>query len=148
MKNTIPLFRVLWCTLIVFGVATTDTLARIGETQAEVEARYGQPDSQGIYHKGDFKITIDFHNGVVWGMYFEKPDQSEIRKDELSALMSANGAGLTWNLLSEGPPTKAWKRADGRVIAMYQIHKRRLGFITPELAEAVKAGDAKSLEGF
>jgi hypothetical protein len=82
--------------------------ARIGETEAEIKARYGDPvgllpsSVQGSltkhYLSGGFSIAVTYVNGRSARETLAKADNSKITEKEIRLLLNANAGGYSWNL--------------------------------------------------
>lgn len=96
-------FALLFAFILLHGTAT----ARIGETEAEVEARYGDPifllpsqENAGptkCYLSGGFSIAVTYVEGRSAREMLAKADKSEITEKEINRLLAANAAGSSWN---------------------------------------------------
>ena len=85
-------------TLLLF---TTIAFPRIGETEAQIERRYGQPasgpGSTKEYSYKDLFVIITFDNGVSAIETYEKRNHSPMTDIEIGAALHANGAGAKWH---------------------------------------------------
>ena len=121
---------------MILGLACS-AHARLGETVAQIEARYGKPSetsSNGVrssasYSKDGIAVKVDFVNRASWQETYCKPSADQqgafepfLRK-EIDAFLEANAAGQAWD-----GPTKPggnmwggwdwrWKRTDGATAA-------------------------------
>lgn len=80
--------------------------ARIGETETEVNARYGNPifnlPSQQntvtkCYLSRGFSIAVTYGDGKSVREMVAKADKSEITEKEIDRLLEANSGGSAWN---------------------------------------------------
>ncbi|MEO5717814.1 MAG: hypothetical protein ABIR29_04500 [Chthoniobacterales bacterium] len=80
--------------------------ARIGETEAEVKARYGDPifnlpsrenTLTKCYLSGGFSIAVTYVGGKSAREMLAKADKSEITEKEINRLLEANSGGSAWN---------------------------------------------------
>src|SRR5437762_13731287 len=93
-----------------FGIAIMVLIAasafgRIGETEAEIEARYGksmgvmskanEPIQRGYLHAG-LRIGVTFIDGKSVSEWFAKDDKSTLTDHEKELLLEANSNGLKW----------------------------------------------------
>ena len=85
--------------LTVLALSTL-THARIGETVAQCDARYGEvvrsPDADGDrhYNKNGFAVFASFNkDGRCVAIFYVKSNDEKISTLELKALMRANGKG-------------------------------------------------------
>ena len=83
--------------LLLCGVTA---FARIGETEAQIEKRYGKPTSSSPSTKGyfynDFFIIVTFDNGVSGIETYEKRNRAPLSDVEIESLLEANGGGTKW----------------------------------------------------
>jgi hypothetical protein len=79
----------------------TTAFGRIGETEAQIEKRYGKPTpSSGAtktYSYKDFFIIVTFDNGVSAIETFQKRGSSPMPVKEIAAVLKANGRGESWS---------------------------------------------------
>lgn len=85
--------------LLFTAALTLPARARIGETQAQLTARYGQPVVEAsralLFEKNGFKILASMMDGKCFRILYTKED--EITPAEVKTLLSANsGPGVTW----------------------------------------------------
>jgi hypothetical protein len=85
-------------TLLLVGATA---FARIGETEAQIEKRYGRPTSsspwtKGYFHNGLF-IIVTFDNGVSGIETYEKRNAAPMNAGEIRRLLEANGGGTKWH---------------------------------------------------
>lgn len=83
--------------------------ARIGETRAQCDARYGvaevDDDGEVRYEKAGLIVLCRFHEGKCASIMFAKVEQDALKRPvemsdaELEALLQANANGSSW-----GPP--------------------------------------------
>jgi hypothetical protein len=88
--------QIAWCitALLLFGATA---LAQIGETEAQIEKRYGGPASgsgstRGYFYKGFF-IIVTFDNGVSGIETYEKRNGGPMSAAEIRRLVRASSAG-------------------------------------------------------
>ena len=92
--------KITYCiaALVLFGATA---FARIGETGAQIQKRYGQPTSGSgatkTYSYKDFFIIVTFDNDVSAIETFQKRDSSPMPVKEIAALLKANGDGEKWS---------------------------------------------------
>jgi len=92
-------------------LAVNPLQARLGETVAEVEAKYGKPisvekgytnrESKRLYKHDGYRITVKFLDGKSGNEEYTKEDLTNVdfSDDEIKALLIANCMGLEWNRL-------------------------------------------------
>lgn len=89
------------CCIIALLLFGPTAFARIGETEAQIEKRYGQPTSsfrstKGYFYK-DFFIIVAFDNGVSGIETYEKRNGAPMSAVEIARLLEANGGGTKWH---------------------------------------------------
>jgi hypothetical protein len=125
----------LLCAAVVFAAVITSASARIGETEAQISARYGQSVGdiptetfgkvRGFMQPG-YLVGVAFVNGISDMEMFSKTDQSEMTASEIEDFLKANGAGA-WKAEETGKPSwKRWRREDGALIALYDTTRHFL----------------------
>jgi len=141
MKKLIPILALSLLTAL-------PSLARLGETKAECETRYGKPvgttkSGNPRYLKGGLEIVIAFAKDKAITLYIAKPKDGtteldlpivldsegrpELSKAEIDALLKANSAGSEWKLGTDDPFGDAyWNRADGKATASYASAKMEI----------------------
>ena len=149
---------------IAFFLLVSPAFARIGETEQQIEARYGKSTLtvstgneplQKVYQSSGLNITVTYLDGVSQREIFTKQDGSELSKNEIAILLEANAAGSKW---IEDPTATAlagmqgWKLESGGRTAAFSRDNTRL-VITTDLVQKVfnqrKAEDEKEkLKGF
>ncbi len=130
--------------LAILVAAAAAASARVGETKAEIEARYGASQVEGpkrgpaeqslIYEKNGFLIGIQFVGGVSVCEHAIRKDPATGRPADLlaadiAAFLDANKGDSTW------PDTGDRRvRADGKLVA--EISQRMMAIATAAFAEA------------
>jgi hypothetical protein len=132
-------------TLLAFSTAQ----ARLGETEQEVEARYGKPIATidpdpamravAYQHKG-FVIMVTYENGKSGAEIYQKPDKSEITDPERTVLLEANAGGYKWTYKEEVPGQIRWFNVDRKSrIAWYDTFNHQLCITSAAHADRVSA---------
>jgi hypothetical protein len=88
------------CCIAALVLCSASAFARIGETEAQIEKRYGKstPSSsstKGYFYK-DLFIIVAFDNGVSGIETYEKRDGTSMSAAEIRRLLDANGDGTNW----------------------------------------------------
>jgi hypothetical protein len=89
------------CWIAALVLFASIAFARIGETEAQTEARYGKSTSgsrptKAYFHK-DFFIIVTFDNGASAIETYEKRNGSPMSTVEIRTLLDANGGGTKWH---------------------------------------------------
>jgi hypothetical protein len=114
---------------LVLLVCSRSLLARIGETEAQVMARYGQsigdiPTETFGPVRGfalrEYLVGVKFLNGTSAMEMVSRNDQAEIKPQEIDALLKKHGAEVEWKVDKfEKPDWKRWRTQDGSLVAVY-----------------------------
>src|SRR5437667_9289666 len=78
-------------------LCATGAQARVGETEKQIEARYGKPvgrwadflGEKKLYHARDYEVMVSYWNGRSGREDFSKRDNSEISKNEIDVFLRA-----------------------------------------------------------
>ncbi|MEM1058859.1 MAG: hypothetical protein AAGK14_06395 [Verrucomicrobiota bacterium] len=149
-----------FCALALTFAVPTTSQARLGETKAECEKRYGEAvetggvfmgaDTNSIYHKNGFLIVVGYIDGICTFVAFTKPGEytnQEMSEHEIKTLMEANSNGQRWTQTARGN----WSLPDGSV-AVFTYGSNQLSFATQgfvsKMNERTKAKESKNLEDF
>jgi hypothetical protein len=81
-------------------ILAAPAFARIGETEAQIEKRYGKAASgsrttKAYFHK-DLFVIVTFDNGVSGIETYQKRDRGTLTAGEISSLLEMNGGGMNW----------------------------------------------------
>jgi hypothetical protein len=119
MKTIIPI-------LALSCIASVTSFARIGETEAECEARYGKSiatvqvfpdqlaDSRKEYLKEGIKITIAFWKDRAIEVIYNIDSLRKVSQEGILTLLAANAGGSEWTLVEE-PASPAIVQRGGRI---------------------------------
>jgi hypothetical protein len=149
---------------IAAAALTTSTLfARIGETEQECAARYGEPiktfpDNSFLYQKADLGILITFFNGKADAITYRKIATNvlgkgeEISENEIEILLKSNSGGVPWKKRVVISMNKNWETENGELLATYITFENWLMVGTKDHLAREKAEKAakegQKLEGF
>jgi len=121
---------------LVLLVCSRSLLARIGETEAQVMARYGQsigdiPTETFGPVRGfalrEYLVGVKFLNGSSAMEMISRNDQAEITPHEIDALLKKHGADVEWKVDKfEKPDWKRWRTQDGSLVAVYDSKRHFL----------------------
>jgi len=89
------------CCITALVLLSATAFARIGETEAQIENRYGRSASSfrstKRYLYKDLFIIITFDNGVSGIETYEKRNGTPMSAVEIRRLLKANGCGTKWH---------------------------------------------------
>jgi len=115
---------VIGCATAVFAL-TIPSHARIGETEREIEARYGAPvqkpkketgrEKSRTYRFGGLEITVTFLDRKSQREDYIKLNGGKFGSDEIQEFLKANSKGAEWKNTSEAE----WELPGGAVTATY-----------------------------
>lgn len=88
------------CCVAALVLCGATAFGRIGETEAQIEKRYGKPtpgssSTRSYFYKALF-IIVTFDNGVSGIETYEKRDGTSMGAAEIRELLDANGDGTKW----------------------------------------------------
>jgi hypothetical protein len=88
------------CCITTLMLCGATAFARIGETKAQIEKRYGQATggsgSSKAYAYEDFFVIVTFDNGISGIETFQKLNVSPMARLEIEELLEANSDGSKW----------------------------------------------------
>jgi len=135
--------------------------ARLGETPAEIAARYGAsledspgPDARctrSVHHFGGFRIFVAFLDGRSAFEAMIKTGPEAITDEEVQALLAANAGGAEWKLARGDGNLVEWESAPDRLATLLRSQRSLSIKTRAYLAydEAAKAQASKArLKGF
>jgi hypothetical protein len=146
MKLLVPLF--------VFSVLVSSALACVGDSDAELEARYGKQVQTGTsklpgvtirgYKFRGFSVVVGVINGHSAFEMYSKKDHSKLNANEVGALMTANSGGGTWNAVEDAAyEGKKWALSDGTVTVEWPNMGGELTVMTKAGADLMQATPTK-----
>lgn len=139
------------------------TFARIGETLAQCDARYGNGggmvlDEYSTFKKDGLAVLAHFYQGRVDYITYTK-EAGVLLGFEIEKLLEANGGNRKWENRGPSPDCRLWATTDNALTAFLAVEGNSLSISTKEFEERLAAqrrADAKkyleerkkSLEGF
>jgi hypothetical protein len=89
------------CCITALVLCGATAFARIGETEAQIEKRYGEPTSGSrltkTYSYKNLVIIVTFDNGVSGIETYEKRNGTPMSAVEIGKLLEANSGGTNWH---------------------------------------------------
>lgn len=119
--------------------------ARLGESEAEVEARYGKgktmlSDARGVsksYKSGGLQIFVTFFEGRSNSEMYAKLNDGRLDDAEIRVLLDANSGGLQWEAGEQRSDGPLWTVADR--VAHYDRFKGWLTIFSRSDSAKIKA---------
>jgi hypothetical protein len=141
------------------ALTTTSTLfARIGETEQECAARYGEPtktlpNNSLLYEKSDLNIFIIFFNGKADAIAYGKIAKGQqLSENEIELLLKSNSGGVPWQERAVISMNRNWETENGELLANYNTVGHLLMIATKDYFARQKdktdAKEGQNLEGF
>ena len=113
--------------IIFLGLLPMSVRARVGETVAQVEARYGKPQQvyinrpdlrKALYGYNGFMVMVYFSRGISKRESFGRPDLPKLRPDTVNELLTLSAPrGTTWQPILKEHDDYYWVSSDKKVIA-------------------------------
>ena len=150
--------------LFLIAILTGSAWARLGETEDQLVARYGQEliknklQLRGSpvtidaiqFIKGGFGVQVSLFNGISAEEEIHKPHNEPILDEEVKILLDANAQGHVWteDTAKTDIPRK-WHRDDGATAELYleSFDVKSKNLIDAKTA-AHDAANVTSLQGF
>jgi hypothetical protein len=143
-------------------ILASNAHARVGETEAQIEKRYGKAletlrSESGVHRKFSFRgftILVSFQNGISAMEQYQKKDLGVITPTETVQLLDANSNGGKWTdpELSVSGDYIAHTWGSPKLIAIYQPGARSIMIATKQYiysaGNAIDAAARKKMEGF
>ncbi len=138
------------CMAIFAALLPLGADARIGETEAECAARYGEPERKAEtgdwppgshgqwYRKGGLIILVGYHDGKADIIVYQNTKEdlmgkpAELSAMEIDALLKANGGKSRWKAALAPSMDDVWRTEDGKFIAHRSWLSRYLMIATQE----------------
>jgi hypothetical protein len=118
---------------VLISLLATSAHARVGETVAQIEARYGRP--QRVLHEhGSFRqlgygyrgfmVAVGYVDGMCKSEGFSRPGVSRLSDADVQQLLALSLApGTTWKRVRDQGGDSLWMRSGGNVFALLSEHK-------------------------
>ena len=158
VRQTIMNSRSLLAAIAAVTLTTATLCARIGETEQECAARYGEPtkklpNNSFLYQKSDLNIFIIFSNGKADAIAYSKIAKGQqLSENEIELLLTSNSGGIPWQKRAVISMNREWETEHGELLANYDTVEHLLMIATKDYFARQKAAkDAKegqNLEGF
>ena len=126
----------LFAAALLFGLTATIASARLGETEAQISARYGKSigdiptEAFGPvrgYMMPGFLVGVKLVDGLSVMEMISKNDQSEMSGLEIEKFLKSHGAEGPWNAEKwDRPGWKRWRTADEALVAVYDAKRHFL----------------------
>jgi hypothetical protein len=150
--------RSLLAAIAAVTLTTSTLLARIGETEQECAARYGEPtkklsNSSFLYQKSDLKIFIIFFNGKADAIAYSKIAKGQqLSENEIETSLETNSGGVPWQKRAVISMNRTWGTENGELLANYDTVAHLLMIATKDYFARQEAKDnakeGPKLEGF
>ena len=131
--------------IFVFGVSGQAVWGRIGETEAQISARYGTsigdiPTAtfgpvRGYMVPGSV-VGVKLVDGISQMEMISKTDKSNMSATEIEVFLKSHGADTNWNVDPFKPNWKRWRTHDGSLIAVYDTVRHFLYISSNRFYEA------------
>jgi hypothetical protein len=133
-------------------LTTSSTLfARIGETEQQCTARYGEPvkklpNDSLLYQKSDLNIFITFFNGKADAIAYRKIAKGhQLSENEVEILLNSNSGGVPWKKHALISVDREWVTENGELLTTYDSGEHLLMVGTKDYLAREKAKkDAKA----
>jgi hypothetical protein len=124
--------RTIFCSALMILCSLQNTEARIGETEKQCIARYGEPvkymEKGVLFIKDSMKIYVTFAKGRADSIWLQKLDAAQpgralqISKEEIEKYLKANCSGYTWQYSTALPDGDVvWITKDSELGALYSL---------------------------
>lgn len=125
MRSLFPTLLFL-CLLLALLAPTVS--AQLLERRATIESQMGRPTSETpahgglttgcVYSAGDWKILIEYLQGVSCGITYMKKDESPLVESQIAEMLRRNVGGSKWfRQQSTNPDLITYTREDGKCTA-------------------------------
>ncbi|HEX4631634.1 MAG TPA: hypothetical protein VH188_11795 [Chthoniobacterales bacterium] len=113
----------------IVTVISSQTFARIGQTEEQVNALFGKsidpgkPDADGVTTNmyknpsGEYLALVQFLKGHSIAEAYSRADSGKLSEKEMEIFLKGNSGGKEW---IKDPAKLAWERSDHRAKAWYE----------------------------
>ena len=115
--------------VILLALLSTSVDARVGETVAQVEARYGKPQDvyidrpdlrKALYGYKGFMVMVYFSRGISKRESFGRPDLPKLGPATLNQLLALSAPqGTSWQPILKQHDDYYWISSDKKVVAQF-----------------------------
>lgn len=147
---------------LLLALAAGRADARVGETQAEVDKRYGPPfkrvkfqkpiEKKFAYHFSGFVIEVSFIQDRSVMEVFERDDRGFISEEEIATFLKANAGSSTWRREESSNTEREYRRVDGGGVARLNAYLTKFMVTASDSATPSDSVDGKTsrrkLDGF
>lgn len=150
--------------VFMFGVLTVTASARLGDTEAELVKRFGEPTgrskhsiiTQGkllemgpvlFFKQDDWSISCDLVDGRCMRIGYSKP--GDWTEDQIRLVLNTNSQGAAWTVTTKPSIAKlqrTWRRSDGSTATWNKMGGMNLVWSAYEVAKK-KAEDRAKVQG-
>jgi hypothetical protein len=145
--------------LLIALMFSTPAFARIGETEAQIEVRYGEPRASkrenGLvnraYTSRGFDILVSFEKGISCGEEYQKNPPTPLLDDDIAALLGANSGGGKWHQVPDSSSDRLVLivyRGAGKRVAMHNAVRNTLIVTSEDFVARMSSRHAEKLKGF
>jgi hypothetical protein len=147
--------------IFLLAILPGPLFARLGETEAQIEARYGQPSETNflygfraeIFSISGMQIMVSFLDGKSAWEEYNKVDQSDLSDHEIDILMNANGQGKNWEQVDcSSFQYRMWRLEDRSALTTYDTVRHFLDIKSAaaifRLHDARDEQESDNLKGF
>ena len=147
--------------LLIALMFSTPAFARIGETTAELDKRYGKPrettrekvETRRYSFRG-YTVLVGFEKGISQCEIYQREDNFRMSEPEIQGLLQANAGKSEW---LPDPDENLdnfvyWSKDKKTRIAVYTLARHSLMVTSkaflPRFAHLIKSSDRKKMQGF
>ncbi len=120
----------------------TAAQARLGETQEQIQERYGKPVSVNkpaavaLHRWNDYYIRVEYRDGRAVLLGYRRRDKQPMTEQETNAALARHAGASEWLAKPPAPGFRKWRSADGARQARYSTVNGLLTFAPRSSAES------------